>query len=114
MQKTWSQRYCSSECRVVVQRVNWKSDAGNPKYKTREHRQERAKWVLLMATQGYLICAQPTCLMPDRTIESGDRWHLGHDETGQNYIGPTHVTCNVVDGAKRGRARQMQAKRWAV
>lgn len=114
------QRYCSMDCRRTLQRTNWKTSTGNPKYKTREHRRERAKWARLMASQGYLECQQPVCVMPTRIINDGDRWHLGHDDTGAAYIGPTHMTCNVKDGARRGNRRSRGLpddethRRWAV
>lgn len=87
----------------------------NPKYKTRQHRMERAKWAKLMAAQGYLVCAQPVCVMGDRTIGKGQAWHAGHDETGTSYIGPVHAECNVKDAAVRANQRsQGVTHRWAL
>lgn len=93
------------ECRRVIQRTNFPKSTGNPKYKTREHRAERAKWVELMDAQGYLVCAQPVCVMVTRTISKGEQWHTAHDDTGTTYIGPAHARCNVKDGARRGNQR---------
>lgn len=84
----------------------------NPKYKSREHRHERARWASQMKTIGYLICAQPICVMPDRIITNGEPWHLGHDDAGIRYIGPCHKRCNERDGAVRGRARQDAPTTW--
>jgi hypothetical protein len=87
----------------------------DPKYRTAEHRRERAKWVTILEQQGYLVCAQPVCVMAQRTIGQGDAWHLGHNDSGTGYIGPTHARCNVRDGAVRGNARSRGAetvRRW--
>lgn len=66
-----------------------------------------------MAATGRLTCAQPNCLEPSRAITPGMAWHTGHDDTGTRVIGPVHRRCNVVDGAKRGRARQNVSRlRW--
>ena len=86
----------------------------NPKYRTKAHRMERAKYVQQMERTGYLVCAQPMCVMPTRIIQAGQAWHLGHDDTGTQYIGPTHAYCNVRDGAKRARSRQDRPQRWPL
>src|SRR4051794_14072190 len=93
-----------------------RSTPTDPKYRTKAHRDERAKYVRQMKRDGYLICAQPVCVMGERTIQRHDDWHLGHDETGMQYIGPTHAACNVKDGARRARARRDDpiVRRWAV
>ena len=76
------------------------------KYRTKEHREARAAMQAQLDRDGYLLCAQPACLHPTRTILPGMRWCAGHDDTGTAYIGPVHLRCNVTDGAKRARARQ--------
>jgi hypothetical protein len=91
----------------------------NPKYRTPEHRAERRRLETLMRMQGYLVCAQPTCLADTRTITPDQPWHAGHDDTGHHYIGPVHSTCNTTDGARRARARQLGTpppgpKRWTL
>lgn len=87
----------------------------NPKYKTREHRAERAKWATLMHTQGHLACAQPVCVMTTRTINNGEPWHVGHDETGTAYIGPVHAACNIKDAAVRANRRSRGiVRRWPL
>ena len=89
----------------------------HPKYRTPEHRRERARWVRQMEHDGYLVCQQPVCLSPTRIIKPGDRWHLGHDDSGTVYIGPVCARCNVVDGAKRGNRRSRGVdvpRRWVV
>lgn len=88
------------------------------KYRTPEHRRERAKYVRQMERDGYLVCQQPICLMPSRVIQRGQLWHLGHDATGTTYIGPVCAHCNRVDGAKRGNARSRgvtdKPRRWVL
>ena len=93
-----------------------RSQPVDPKYRSKAHRAERAKYVRQMEREGYLICQQPVCLNPSRVILPGDRWHLGHDDSGTQYIGPVCARCNVVDGAKRARARQDNPKpsRWVM
>lgn len=83
------------------------------KYRTPEHRAQRAAYEAQLARDGYLVCAQPVCLHRDRTILPGMRWCAGHNDTGTAYLGPVHFRCNVTDGAKRGRARQGASRlRW--
>jgi hypothetical protein len=83
------------------------------KYRTKEHRDTCAAYKAQLERDGYLICAQPTCLHRTRTILPGMRWAAGHDDTGTHYIGPVHQKCNAVDGAKRARARQTASRlRW--
>lgn len=90
----------------------------NAKYRSAEHRRERAKYVRQMERDGYLICQQPICLMPTRVIRAGQPWHLGHDDSGTVYIGPVCAHCNRVDGAKRGNQRSRgfvaAPRRWAL
>jgi hypothetical protein len=90
----------------------------NPKYRTAEHRNERRRWARILKREGVVLCAQAVCVMPSREIHDGERWHLGHDDSGQHYIGPVHPLCNVKDGAKRARARQGRrapaSRRWVL
>lgn len=89
----------------------------DPKYRSKAHRDERAKYVRQMERDGYLVCAQPVCVMPTRIIQRGDRWHLGHDASGTQFIGPVCARCNVVDGARRGNAKARgvgEPDRWVV
>lgn len=74
-----------------------KTDA---KYKTKEHRDERAKWKVLVELGGANCCL---CGYP---IAPGGAFHLDHTPDGTGYRGAAHPRCNVVDGARRGRARQ--------
>lgn len=93
--------------------MGWdRSAPSHPKYRTPEHRRYRRRLEQEMRTQGYLVCAQPECVMPTRVINQGEAWHAGHDDTGSHYIGAVHARCNTRDGAKRARARQDAPSRW--
>lgn len=69
-----------------------------------------------MKRDGYLLCAQPVCVMATRTIYPADKWCAGHDDSGTRYIGPVHFLCNSKDGARLGRQRQGDpvVRRWTV
>jgi hypothetical protein len=73
-------------------------------------------WQREIDRAGSVQCAQPECVMDDRTIYAGQPWHLGHDDTGTHYIGPVHPQCNARDGARRGNARSRGAapRRWVI
>jgi hypothetical protein len=89
----------------------------DPKYRSKAHRDERAKWAREIKRAGSVQCAQPECVMDERTIWAGDPWHLGHDDSGSHYIGPCHPQCNVTDGARRGNARSHGRdvpRRWPI
>jgi hypothetical protein len=95
----------------------WARGSTNPKYQTREHRAERARWAQRLKRDGVVYCAQPVCVMPSRAILEGQGWHLGHADNGVDYIGPTHVDCNVKDAAVRARAKQLGTttpRRWVL
>jgi hypothetical protein len=77
----------------------------HPKYRTPEHRRERARWATVLKRDGVVTCAQPICVMPTRDITTTDEWHLGHNDEGTHYIGPVHAACNVKDAARRASAR---------
>lgn len=96
--------------------MSWARTAGTAaKYRTPEHRAWRKHYTQMMRAQGYLVCAQPVCVMGSRTIEQGMAWHVGHDESGEVYIGPVHRACNLKDAAVRARARQLKSeRRWIL
>lgn len=83
----------------------------NPKYRTKQHRRTRERYMRELRRTGHAVCAQPTCIMPTRTITPGMPVHLGHDDTGTTYIGLVHAQCNVTDGARRARAKQARQPR---
>lgn len=101
-----------------VVNIPWDNSAPvKPKYGTKAHRDQRARYTRQLERDGYLICNQPVCVMSDRTIHQGDRWCAGHDDSGTRYIGPVHATCNERDGAIRGNrmsAHGLGKDRWAL
>lgn len=83
----------------------------NPKYRTREHLAQCATYKAQLERDGYLICAEPICLMRSRTIVPGMAWAAGHDPTGTRYLGPVHRRCNNREASVRARARQTTTAR---
>ena len=72
------------------------------------HKRERAR-LAPTVEHGEAYCAQPICIKPNRWIQPGTPWCLGHNDTGTAWIGPVHYACNHQDAAKRGgiaRARK--------
>lgn len=69
-------------------------------YQTTAHRQARA--ALLKAYSP----GDPCCLCGNPMWPPTSKLHADHDPTGNGYRGLAHSSCNVRDGAKRGRARQ--------
>ena len=99
--------------------MTWDRTAGvNPKYRTREHREYRARLVAQLKRDGWLTCTAKTCVMPTRQItnpngRARDGLHAGHADNGVDYDGPQHAACNVKDGARRARKLQTTtALRW--
>ncbi len=80
------------------------------RYNTREYRAERSRYAALIEREG-AECQQGlhpdssgTCVMANRIIQPGTPsygWHLGHNDTGDRIIGPTHPDCNTKDGGQR-------------
>jgi hypothetical protein len=93
--------------------VPWDRTSGtDPKYRSKAHRDYRASLVRQLKRDGYLMCTAKTCVMPTRMITNPrgrdrDGLHAGHDDSGTQYDGPQHNACNVTDGAKRARAKQL-------
>lgn len=65
-----------------------------------EHRKMRAQWAAIVDL------GEATCCLCGQAIHPGAAWHLDHTPDRTAYRGPAHATCNVVDGAKRGKSRQ--------
>ena len=99
--------------------TNFRKTTGNPKYKTAEHRKLRAHYATQLRAGLVLTCTATTCVMPSRAMtnpngNAPDGLHLGHNDDGTTYAGPQHNACNVKDGARRGRAKQNQPRRWRI
>ena len=56
--------------------------------------------------RGEATCHEPRCIMPNRTITPGTRWHLSHDIDGIRIIGPSHMRCNISEVATRTNKRR--------
>lgn len=85
------------------------------KYRTPEHRAQRAAYAAQLERDGSAICAQPVCLMRSRLILPGMKWCAGHNDAGTAYIGLVHERCNRRDGSVRARAKQnpvQSSRRW--
>jgi hypothetical protein len=65
------------------------------------HQKERAR-LRPIVNAGQAFCAQPICVMPNRWIQPGSKWALGHTDDRGSYLGPTHHVCNQRDGAIKG------------
>lgn len=101
--------------------MGWDSSRGptKAKYRSREHKAYRAELVRQLERDGYLICTAKVCVLPSREITNPNGLHrdglqVGHADDGVTYDGPQHAACNVKDGARRGRARQITPTRWKL
>ena len=78
------------------------------------HRLERKKWEPVVEA-GQAYCAEPVCVMPNRWIPPGSRWHLCHDPTGTVWIGVGHGRCNEAESARRNNPKRAAKRtRWAL
>jgi hypothetical protein len=68
------------------------------------HKRERARWQPIVDA-GRAWCHAAICLMPDRAIEPGTGWDLGHTPDRAAWTGPEHSKCNQADGARRKAQR---------
>ena len=96
--------------------MGWDGSRGpvDPKYRSREHKQARARLIR------HYRPGDPCCLCGHPMHPPTSALHADHDPddpTGKTYRGLAHgslpcevcgVRCNVVDGAERGRARQIK------
>jgi hypothetical protein len=64
------------------------------------HTRERERW-RPHVERGDVDCAAPTCVMPERRIQPGQPWDLGHTDDRSTWRGPEHAACNR--GWRRGR-----------
>lgn len=91
----------------------------DPKYRTKQHRDLRAKYARQIRAGQLVECTAKRCEFRTRTITNPngrDRngLHLGHNDDGVTYSGPQHAACNVKDGARRARAKQGKPRRWEL
>ncbi len=65
------------------------------------HQAERKRWAPKVE-RGEVECHAVRCLMPNRRIEPGQPWDLGHTPDRSGWTGPEHELCNRSEGATRG------------
>jgi hypothetical protein len=87
----------------------------NPKYRSKQHRDYRATLVAQLKRDGYLVCTAAVCVFDTRTITNPngrdpDGLNAGHADDGVNYRGPEHRMCNLKDGSRRARAKQVNGE----
>jgi hypothetical protein len=78
-----------------------------------EHQALRAWWKPHVDS-GTVQCHAAVCLMPDRWITPGARWHLGHLPDRSGWTGPEHAKCNLSGGASRGNRQRDVTKSLSV
>lgn len=59
------------------------------------HRQERAKWQLIISKTGW------PCSRCEGRIQPNDDWHLDHTDDRDGYLGPSHARCNLSAAGKK-------------
>lgn len=90
--------------------ARYRGQRGN-KYSAAHQRERRRLTPIVNA--GHAHCAQPICVMPNRWIQPGTPWALGHNDAGTAWIGPVHNLCNQRDAARRGgHARALKHGPW--
>jgi hypothetical protein len=47
-----------------------------------------------------------TCCRCHQPIQPGDDWHLDHNDTRDGYLGVSHASCNLRDGANKTNGRR--------
>ena len=78
------------------------------------HHQRRRAAIAPLVNAGKATCAR--CHEP---IHAGEEWHLDHNDTRDGYLGVSHATCNLRDGASKTNARRrpdpfvQQPYRWS-
>lgn len=82
------------------------------------HQQERKKWEPVVSA-GQAWCSEPVCVVANRGgsrwIPPGSRWHLSHDAKTGQWIGPSHMSCNCSENARRNNPkRAARARRWSL
>ncbi|WGL50651.1 hypothetical protein P5P86_11815 [Nocardioides sp. BP30] len=59
-------------------------------------------------------CVEPLCLAPTRLIAPDDRASISHDPSGLLILGPSHLSCNLSEAAKRGNRMRATRRRRLV
>lgn len=81
------------------------------------HQRTRAQLRPVIAA-GLGVCAEPVCLMPTRAIPAAwahtRLWHVSHDASSGQVIGPSHRRCNLAENARRNNPRRGRPTRWVL
>lgn len=81
------------------------------------HQREREKWKPLV-DRGEVECHARVCFMPDRWIQPGTPWDLGHTPDRTGWTGPEHRYCNRKEPQLRKdqptRPRTRTTRRWIL
>lgn len=78
------------------------------------HHQRRRAAIAPLVNAGKATCAR--CHEP---IHAGDEWHLDHNDARDLYLGVSHATCNLRDGANKTNGKRppqpfvQQPYRWS-
>jgi hypothetical protein len=81
--------YCSPSCRPGKMTSTINRGYGGA------HQRLREQWRLRMVEDGeYVECHAAVCFMPDRWVDPGQPWDLGHTRDRSGWTGPEHRYCN--------------------
>lgn len=91
--------------------MSWSSSRPNggstaAKYRTAQHRRDRADHIARLRAVGHGLCAEPVCLMRSRTIVPGMKLDLCHDRPTGAVLGLGHARCNRSEASRYARAKQ--------
>lgn len=76
-----------------------------------EHRALRRHYVRLIVAGEVVLCHFCEREIVETNGNLPDGLHLDHTPDGSEYRGPSHRSCNIRDGARRGRAKQGTPRR---
>lgn len=79
-----------------------------------KHRAIRNGYVEAIQRGEHVTCCLCGGAITETDGRKPDGLHLDHTPDRQGYRGASHGSCNVRDGAKRGRARQDPPSRWVL
>ena len=57
----------------------------------------------------YVNTGKATCCRCNEPIDPGDDWHLDHNDARDGYLGVSHATCNLRDGANKTNGKRRPA-----
>lgn len=67
---------------------------------------------------GLAVCVEPVCVMATRAIPAvwanTPLWHVSHDASTGQVLGPSHRRCNLAENARRNNPRRRRPARWLM